>query len=139
MRARSRRGRIWAAWLGLLALAFNALVPVHLAFDLAEALAPSRHHPAHDEAGGAERDLLALISGHREAESPADEHGKHGHNHHHGCPVCSSLGTLGGFAPPTPVVLPAPLPATLPAAPPLVEHKAAATPAGYRSRAPPTA
>src|SRR5690242_14609331 len=37
MRARYWRGRIWAARLGLLALALNALVPVHLAFDLAEA------------------------------------------------------------------------------------------------------
>jgi hypothetical protein len=140
MRARSRRGRIWAAWLGLLALAINALVPVHLAFDLAEAFAPSRHHPAHDDAGGAERDLLALISGHREAESPTEEHGKHGHSHHHHeCPVCSALGALVGFAPPTPVVLLAPLPTTLPAAPPSVQHRAAGTTAGYRSRAPPIA
>ena len=86
---------MWAAWLGLLALAVNALVPVHLAFDLAEALAPARHS-AGEEAGSAERHLLALLSGYREAESPADEHGKHEHGHrdHHGCPVCSAFGAL---------------------------------------------
>ena len=138
MRARSRRGTIWAAWLGLLALAVNALVPVHLAFDLAGALAPARH-PADEEAGGAEHRLLALLSGHREAESSADEHGKHGHSHHHhGCPVCSALGALAGFAPPALAVLSVPLPAALPAALPLIQHKACGTLAGYRSRAPPT-
>jgi hypothetical protein len=131
---------MWAAGLGLLALALNALVPVHLAFDLAEALAPVQNYPAHDGAGGTERQLLALISGHREAEKPADEHGKDGHSHHHhDCPVCGALGALVGFALATPVVLPTPLPTTLPAAPPSVQHRAAGTPAGYRSRAPPTA
>ena len=58
---------MWAAWLGFLALAVNALVPAHLAFDLAEALAPARHS-AGEEAAGVERQLLALLSGHREAE-----------------------------------------------------------------------
>ena len=38
MRMRMWRGKIWAAQLGLLALALNALVPIHLAFDIAEAL-----------------------------------------------------------------------------------------------------
>src|SRR5262249_56877146 len=75
MRAMNWRGTIWAAWLGLLALAVNALVPVHLAFDLAEALGPTPQHPLEDEVGRAERQLLALISGHREADGRADEHG----------------------------------------------------------------
>jgi hypothetical protein len=128
---------MWAAWLGLLALAVNALVPVHLAFDLAEALAPARH-VVDDEAGSAERHLLALLVGHHEAQRPADEHGKHQHRDHHGCPVCSALGALAGLVPPALVVSSAPLPATLPAPPPLVQLQAAGSPAGYRSRAPPT-
>ena len=138
MRARSRRGTIWAAWLGLLALAVNALVPVHLAFDLAEALAPARH-PADEEAGGAEHRLLALLSGHREAESSADEHGKHdrGHRHHPECPVCSAFGALTGLALPAPVLLPIADATGLTAALPATEIEPAGAPPGYRSRAPP--
>ena len=130
---------MWAAWLGLLALAVNALVPVHLAFDLAEALAPARQ-PADEEAGGTERHLLALLSGHREAERPANEHGKHerGHRHHPGCPVCSAFGALTGLALPTPVLLPAADATGLTAALPVTEIEPAGTPVGYRSRAPPT-
>jgi hypothetical protein len=130
---------MWAAWLGLLALAVNALVPVHLAFDLAEALAPARHS-ANEEAGGAERHLLALLSGHREAESPANDHGKHRHGHpdHHGCPVCSAFGALTGLALPTPVLLPAADANGLAAALPATEIEPAGTAPGYRSRAPPT-
>ena len=52
-----------AAWLGVIALGLNALVPVHLAFDLAAALAPG-HHAAADTGGGLDRQLLALASGH---------------------------------------------------------------------------
>jgi hypothetical protein len=130
---------MWAAWVGILALAVNALVPVHLAFDLAEALAPARHSPD-EEAGGAEHRLLALLSGHREAESPADEHGKHehGHRHHSGCPVCSAFGALTGLAPPTPVLLPAADAIGSTAALPAPEIEPAGVPVGYRSRAPPT-
>ena len=43
MRMRMWRGRNWAARLGLLALVLNALVPVHLAFDLAEAFEVPGH------------------------------------------------------------------------------------------------
>jgi hypothetical protein len=125
---------MWAAWLGLLALAVNALVPVHLAFDLAEVLAPARQS-ADEEAGGTERHLLALLSGHREAESPADEHGRH---HHPGCPVCSAFGALTGLALPMPVLLPAANATGLTAALPATEIEPAGTPVGYRSRAPPT-
>ena len=128
---------MWAAWLGLLALAVNALVPVHLAFDLAEALAPAQHS-ANEEAGGAERHLLALLSGHRETESPADEHRGHRHSHHHGCPVCSAFGALTGLALPTPVLLPAADTTGLAAALSATEIAPAGAPVGYRSRAPPT-
>jgi hypothetical protein len=138
------RGTIWAAWLGLLALAVNALVPVHLAFDLAEALGPTPQHPIEDEVGGAERQLLALISGHREADGRADEHGrhKHGRDKHgqpHQCPVCSALGALTGLAPPVLVALPVSDAAGLPAALPAADAEPVGTPAGYRSRAPPIA
>jgi len=130
---------MWAACLGLLALAVNTLVPVHLAFDLAEALAPARHS-ADEEVGSAERHLLALLSGHRETESPADSHGKHEHGHrdHHGCPVCSAFGALTGLALPAPVLLPIADTTGLTAALPATEIEPADTPVGYRSRAPPT-
>jgi len=137
MQATIWRGRTWAAWLGLLALALNALVPVHLAFDLAEVLAPARH--ADEEAGSAERRLLALLSGHREARGHADEHDRHGHRHHHECAVCSALGALAGLAQPTVEAHLGPPPAALPTALPIVEPKAFGARAGYRSRAPPAA
>ena len=137
MQVKRWRARIWFTRLGVLALALNALVPVHLAFDLAEALRPACQ-AAHEEADNAERHLLALISGHREAECQADQHGRHGHSHHHECAVCSALGTLAGLAAPALVVLSAPAPAALPAALPLDQHKAFGTFAGYRSRAPPS-
>ena len=128
---------MWAAWLGLLALALNALVPVHLAFDLAEVLAPARH--ADEEAGSAERRLLALLSGHREARGHADEHGRHGHRHHHDCAVCSAFGALTGLAPPALLALSTPDAIVLPAALAIVQGKPVGTLAGYRSRAPPIA
>jgi hypothetical protein len=134
MRARQWRGKIWAARLGLLALALNALVPVHLAFDLAEAFEPAQHCGAQVEAGGAEQRLPALLSGHREAGGTSDEHGKH-----RGCPVCSALGALAGFAPPAPTALLALSLVGLPTAHSVIQAERAGAPAAYRSRAPPVA
>ena len=134
MRARQWRGRIWAARLGRLALALNALVPIHLAFDLAEAIEPAHQCSTHAEVGDAERHLLALLSGHREADSKSDEHGKH-----HACPVCSALGSLAGFAPPAPTALLALFPVGLPKAHFVVQAERVGAPAAYRSRAPPVA
>jgi hypothetical protein len=134
MRARQWRGRIWAARLGLLALALNALVPVHLAFDLAEAVEPPPHCGAHVEIGGAEQRLLALLSGHRETDGTSGEHGKH-----HACPVCSALGALAGLTPPVPAALLAPFPVGLPTAHSLTQAERAGAPTAYRSRAPPLA
>jgi hypothetical protein len=134
MRARQWRGRIWAARLGLLALALNALVPVHLAFDLSEVFEPSQHCGAHLEVSGAEQRLLALLTGHRETDGTSDEHGKH-----HACPVCSALGALAGFAPPAPVAPLALSPVGLPTAHPLIQAERAGAPTAYRSRAPPIA
>ena len=134
MRAIQRRGRIWAARLGLLALALNALVPVHLAFDLAEAIEPAQYCGAHLEVGGGEQRLLALLSGHREPDGTSDKDGKH-----HACPVCSALGALAGFAPPAPTVLLALSPMGLPAAHSVIQAEPVGAPAAYRSRAPPLA
>jgi hypothetical protein len=134
MRARQWRGRIWAARLGLLALALNALVPVHLAFDLAEAFEPAQHCGVNVEVGGAEQRLLALLSGHRETDDTSDEHGKH-----HACPVCSALGALAGFAPPAPTALLDLFPVGLLTTHFVVQAERVGDPAGYRSRAPPSA
>jgi Protein of unknown function (DUF2946) len=136
MRARQWRGRIWAARLGLLALALHSLVPVHVAFDLAEALQPARQHSGHAEASGAERHLLALLIGHTAADDESGEHGKH---HGAACPVCSALGALAGFVPPAPTALSAPAVAALPAALSVIQAEPIGAPAAYRSRAPPVA
>jgi hypothetical protein len=71
---------------------------------------------AHAEGEDAERNLLALVSGHRETDGKSHEHHKH-----RACPVCSTLSALAG------VVL---------AAPPVLSFRALAA---YRSRAPPSA
>jgi hypothetical protein len=134
MRVRKWRGRIWAARLGILALALNALVPVHLAFDLAEAFKPAHLCGAHAEVGGAERSLLALLSGHRDADGQSDEHHKH-----HACPVCSTLNALAGFVLPVPPALSFPTPAGLWAGHFVIQAERVRAPAAYRSRAPPLA
>ena len=128
---RTWRGRIWAARLGLFALALNALVPIHLAFDIAEAL-EAQQCRAHAHVDSPERQLLALLIGHRHANGKAEEHSKH-----HACPVCSALGALAGFVPPASTGFVAPAPADLPAAHFLVQTERFGTPAAYRSRAPP--
>ena len=131
MRLRTRRGRIWAARFGLVALALNALVPIHLAFDIAEAIAGPQCS-AHAEVDNIAHRLLALFSGHHSANGKSDEHAKH-----HACPVCSGCGALAGFVAPASTVLPAPGPAALPGAQFLVQIERFGAPAAYRSRAPP--
>ena len=133
MQMRRWGGRIWAAWFALLALTFNALVPVHLAFDLAEVLGPPQCG-AHAEGEDAERHVLALVSGHREADGKSHEH-----HRHHACPVCSTLNALAGFVLAAPPTLSFPTPARLPAAPFVIQAARTAAPAAYRSRAPPIA
>ena len=134
MRVRKWRGRIWAARLGILALALNALVPVHLAFDLAEVFKPAHLCGARAQVSDAERSLLGLLSGHRDADGEADKHHKH-----QACPVCGALGALAGLPPPSPTALAVPLPAGLPAAHFVIQAERARVPAAYRSRAPPSA
>ena len=118
-------------WFGLLALVLNALVPIHLAFDIAEALEAPRCS-AHAESDNAEQRLLALLSGHHGANGKSDEHGRH-----HACPVCSALGALAGSVPPDATALPIPAPGNLPTAHFLVQAERFGAPAAYRSRAPP--
>jgi Protein of unknown function (DUF2946) len=136
---RLRRSRCsgWAAWLGVLALAVNALVPIHVAFDLAEAFGPAPSLDAHAAAHGAAWRMLAVLIGHQDGDDKPDGHGK---DHHESCPVCSALGALAGFAPVAPVALPLPPLAAMPAAAPaIVGRPADAAPLAYRSRAPPIA
>jgi hypothetical protein len=128
---RTWRGRTWAARLGLLALALNALVPIHLAFDIAEAFEVSQCS-AHAEADNAERGLLALLIGHHGAKGKSDEHSKH-----HACPVCTALGALATFVPPASAALSVPASADLPKAHFLVQTARFEALAAYRSRAPP--
>ncbi len=156
MRPRRLRLGIIAAWLGVIALGFDALVPIHLAFDLDhafEAVAQRQNAPAagHDFSWR----LLALLTGHLDgghssgdkadssaegadsAAKGADGHGKH---HHPDCAVCSSLGTLAGFAPATAVPLGAPTRIEAPILPAATNRAPrAVTAVAYRSRAPPIA
>lgn len=121
-------------WLGVLALVVNALVPVHLAFDLAAASTAAQSGAAHSEPHGAEWSVLALLTGHADTNGKTDEHGK---DHGFSCAVCGALGTLAGFAPADAVALPLPPPAALPAALAAIGGEPANTPLAYRSRAPP--
>jgi hypothetical protein len=127
------RGSIWATRFGILALVLNALVPVHIAFDLAEPF-EAQQCSAHTEIDNAERRLLALLSGHHVANGKSHEHSKR-----HACPVCSTLNALGGFVLAAPPALSFPTPAGLPAAHFVIQAERVHAPAAYRSRAPPSA
>lgn len=147
-RSRATR-RTWRskclAWLGIAAFALNALVPVHLAFDLAAELGASHARGAHaaesDKAAPRlDRRLFALLSLHRDAgDDGGRHHGKHGH-HSAACAVCSAVGALAAIA-----LAAAPTLAAPPAAAAAIEaasfasENAAGFAAGYRSRAPPLA
>jgi hypothetical protein len=139
MRWLRAKGANWAAWLGVLALALNLLVPVHLAFDLAEALEPAQHEDA--QPTNLSRRLIAFVAWHRE-RSGDEEADHHGGQHHHGaaCPVCSALGSLAALAIPVAAMLALPVAASVAvAALPPDTRPVALFPAGYRFRAPPYA
>jgi Protein of unknown function (DUF2946) len=134
---RLRLGAI-AAWLGVIALSLDALVPVHLAFDLAHAFETGTHWK---DSSPAEHDfswrLLALVTGHQDADSKAGSHVKHHREH---CPVCSSLGTLAGFAPAATAPLSVPIRVETPILLAAIASGPPAAPAtAYRSRGPPIA
>jgi hypothetical protein len=134
---RLRLGAI-AAWLGVIALSLDALVPIHLTFDLAHTFETTTHREA---SGPAEHDfswrLLALVTGHQDADGKARSHVKH---HRHDCPVCSSLGTLAGFAPAATAPLSVPIRVETPILLATIASEPPGAPAtAYRSRAPPIA
>ena len=135
MRPHRLRLRAIAAWLGIVALGFNALVPVHLAFDLSHAFETGHRHAGENAAHGLAWSVLTLLTGHDEHRDPT---GSHHHHRHADCAVCGALGTLAGFAPAAAAILA--LPVRL-EAPTLIvaagERPHAAPPAAYRSRAPP--
>jgi Protein of unknown function (DUF2946) len=128
-----------AAWLGMIALGFNALVPIHLAFDLADNFASGgRQRGVGAAEHGLEWRVLALVTGHDEPEAKPDGH--HGPQHDADCAVCSSLGTLAGFAPAAAVPLPVPVRVEAPILLAAAASEPPAAPAvAYRSRAPPFA
>jgi hypothetical protein len=129
--------RAWAAWLGLLALALNALIPIHLALDLGEAFAATHRETPAAPHHGLEWRLWALVTGHEAGDGKPE--GKPDDDHHGPtCPAFGVLGALGGFAVVAPPALP--MPAVVEASPVLaattgIPDRTAAT--AYRSRAPP--
>ena len=144
MGVRSGKSRCvgWAAWLGVFALALNALVPIHLAFDLAAAFGAAQPSRAHSVADDREWSVLAQLSGHGQTDADSPERGK---SHQHGkgqptpCQICSALGALAGFVPAAAVALPLPPPAPVPTALAAIGGEPARVPLAYRSRAPPIA
>jgi hypothetical protein len=125
-----------AAWFGAIALGLNALVPIHLAFDLADAIEPANHAPT--EAAGLDVQLLALLCGH---QADSDHHRHHQDDKpgsHHGCAVCAAVTTLVALALPATATLHLPkATAVQPAAAAAVAAPSAILAAAYRSRAPP--
>jgi hypothetical protein len=123
----------WAAWLALLALGLQVLVPIHLALDLDDALGAAHRSAPEADLHGFEWRLLALATGHDDGDGK-----RQGDRRHPICPVFAALGALGGFATVAPPALPAP---AVVAAPPALPATAGAPQRGpaaaYRSRAPP--
>ncbi len=127
-----RRQRIAvAAWLGIVALAIQALIPALLAAEIQLADAEGRHSS------------FALCAfGHIHATADHDEGGGNGTSHHDAatgtCPICIALLASPPFTAPDLVVLPAPVGYPLDA---LVaaarQGRRALAAAAYRSRAPP--
>jgi hypothetical protein len=140
---RLRLGAI-TAWLGVIALSLDALVPIHLAFDLAHTFETAIHREDSSavEHGFSWR-LLTLVTGHHDEDEDSPSGGKTGSpdkHHHPDCAVCSSLGTLAGFAPASAVPLSVPTRVETPTLLTTVAREPPAAPAtAYRSRAPPIA
>jgi Protein of unknown function (DUF2946) len=139
-RSRMRLGAI-AAWLGVIALGLDAVVPIHLAFDLARALEAGTHREAPSAADeDLSRRLLTLVTGHHDEDSDTGgKTGGHGKHHQTDCAVCSSLGTLAGFALATAVLLSVPIRIETPVLLTAITSEPPPALAAYRSRAPPIA
>ena len=125
-----------AAWLGICALILNALVPIHLAFDLADALDNGhREHVGHHHHHGSRDGLLAALVGHRHSDGNSEGQSKHPHPD---CAVCGTLGAIGGFAPASAIAVPVPtLVDALPAPDATTGDFRGLFHVAYRSRAPP--
>ncbi len=124
-----------AAWLGICALILNALVPIHLAFDLADALENGHAEHVGDHHHGSRHGLLAMLVGHRHTDGKSEGQPTH---RHLDCAVCGTLGAIGGFAPATAIAVPVPTLAH--ASPPVAattDGIRGLSHAAYRSRAPP--
>jgi hypothetical protein len=131
--SRRLRRASWALWLALLALAFEALVPIHLALDLDEALSIAHRAAPAAARHGFEWRLLALAAGHDIGDGEPD-----GDHRHPICPAYAALGALGGFAAVAASILSAPAHvAMLPPFARLFGEPDRPAVAGYRSRAPP--
>jgi hypothetical protein len=122
------RGIGFAVWLGVIALAINAYVPVHLAYDVAaavDAAAGDDHHATH--------------AAHRHDDDGApDDHPSHPASHRD-CQVCTTVCAGGSMA--LPVVVEAPPPVALARwiGPTLAQaERPTGCPASYVSRAPPS-
>jgi hypothetical protein len=129
MTRRLRRKSV--AWLGLLALLIQALLPLAVGAEVA-AIARSGDH-----------ELLEFCAfGHLHVAGDNDTDGRPDHHHHSDrlCPICVALQASPAFTAPAPAVLP------LPSAAPIRIATRVATVAprfvaftAYRSRAPPSA
>lgn len=125
--ARHRAG-LGAAWLGILALSLNLLIPIHLILDLGDVRDDEPSSPIQAD------NFLAALVGHREGggELPGGDH------RHVNCAVCGTLAALTGIAPTAGIALP--MPGVTPAivrAPAGIGYPTPAPPPPYRSRAPP--
>lgn len=135
---RLRFGTI-AAWLGVIALGFHALVPIHLAFSLAAESSRSVECGGHAARNGVQDGgwhLLALLTGQAEGSHHADP--RHGAHQPAQCAVCGAIVAFAGFIPAPSTILPLPVrlepvPLSLTSA----EIRPFQTPLVYRSRAPP--
>jgi hypothetical protein len=135
---RERRRRApWAAWLACVALTLNALVPIHLALDLGEALAVRQGAPAAAR-HGLEWRLFALATGHDPGDGRPDGDRPDADGHRPACPAFGALGALAGFAIVAAPIVPIPAVVAAPPLPLALAEAAAPFPAlAYRSRAPP--
>ena len=133
MRPNRLRLRVAAAWLGVLALGLNALVPVHLAFDLANAAAGQ--HQQSDAPRDFLHALLTLVIGHHDPDGGESSDKS---RHHDECAVCGAAATLAGFALAAAVLFSTPVIAGRSALrTPCAQAPRKAAVAAYRSRAPP--
>ncbi|MGH7014837.1 MAG: DUF2946 family protein [Stellaceae bacterium] len=116
----------------MLALVLNAFVPIHLAFDLGEALAPAHRDDNH----GIEWRVWACLIGHEAHD--ADDADDHGHHHEPTCPVIAVFGALTGLVTTTVPILAQPVAVAAVNVAAVSERDIALVRAtAYRSRAPP--